>query len=236
MKKQEQQLRAYILKTLPTGEADEIITVFSLERGKMRLSASGVRKITSKLRHALVAPSESSLRIVEGNVFAKVIGASVISRVDLPLTQDELIPWYWLVEIVSQGMVDDHPNTAVYELFGLVLNLLSSLGQKPAGFSWVLSCWITLRWLEANGWSLTLPDVPSGWRMSDGRFVVSDDLSKKLIPENISAVILKIAQLEIDELENSFLGTDAEHAKRTHVVLADVATFYTDRKWKTVPS
>lgn len=89
MKKQEQQLRAYILKTLPAGEADEIITVFSLERGKMRLSASGVRKITSKLRHALVAPSESSLRVVEGNVFAKVIGASVINRVDLPLTQDE---------------------------------------------------------------------------------------------------------------------------------------------------
>jgi hypothetical protein len=72
--------------------------------------------------------------------------------------------------------------------------------------------------------------------MSDGGFVVSDNLSKKLIPENISAVILKISQLKIDELENSFLGTDEEHAKRAHVVLADVATFYTDRKWKTVPS
>jgi DNA repair protein RecO (recombination protein O) len=71
---------AIILKYSDTNEADRILTIYSKERGKINVSAKGVKKLESKLRYSIEPISYVQMILVEGKNFLILKDAVLIEQ------------------------------------------------------------------------------------------------------------------------------------------------------------
>lgn len=71
-------LSALILARAPIREDDLLVTVYSRERGKLRLVARGAKKILSKLAGHLEPVTLSILNVTAGKNMDQLIGASAV--------------------------------------------------------------------------------------------------------------------------------------------------------------
>ncbi len=125
----EQEYHAIILKKQPFGEADEIITFFTKENGKVRGLAKSVKQPKSKLQHALqslffikltlAARRTSGLRKI---IRAEVLDSFSRAHEHLPIAK---AAWY-VLEIIIKGTADEHKNE---KLFKLLLDFLQFCSQ-----------------------------------------------------------------------------------------------------------
>jgi DNA repair protein RecO (recombination protein O) len=103
-------LHAIILKRANFGEADRMLTVFSLEKGKISLVAKGVRRIKSRR-----APHLEPLNNVEIVTHKKIITeAKSSTRPKLKLSSLGLA--LYAVEVIDKLLPDEQPHEEVYEL------------------------------------------------------------------------------------------------------------------------
>lgn len=117
-------LTGIILKKQNYKEADQILTVWSREAGKVRVLAKSIRLPKSKLSHAVSDLSVSYLDIA-GNHLPVLIGAKTIRqfqaiREDLQKTAFGL----YAAELMLKMTADEHPNSQAYDLLhNFLLNL-----------------------------------------------------------------------------------------------------------------
>ncbi len=69
-----------VISMAELGEADRIYTIFSRERGKLRVVARGVRKPGSRLAAALELFATSDFQLTRGRDLEIVTGASIVNR------------------------------------------------------------------------------------------------------------------------------------------------------------
>lgn len=108
-------LRAIVLKRINFGEADRLLTVFSLEKGKVTLIAKGVRRIRSRR-----APHLEPLSVTELVVRRSVIieaRSLFYPRRDLKF----LGLVFYAIEIVDRLLPDSQPHEDIYELLESLL-------------------------------------------------------------------------------------------------------------------
>lgn len=128
---------ALVLRTYKLGEADRIVVLFTLDHGKVRSVAKGVRKTTSR-RGALLEPiSHIACQLYRGrdlDTVAQVqtLDAFTVIRTDL----DRLSRAAVLLEAIDGVTLDREPDPSLY---GLLLRGLRTLeqGDRPllvAGF------------------------------------------------------------------------------------------------------
>lgn len=156
-------LRSYrvegiVLRRTDFGEADRLVTLYTRERGKLRVVAKGARKPHSRKIGHLELFTCSQLQIAVGRNLDLVTQAESV-QVHRELAADLVRTTYaaYLVELLDGFTVDEEPNAALYALLkdGLSriahednlrlaarhyeLQLLGLVGYRPQLFHCVVS-------------------------------------------------------------------------------------------------
>lgn len=120
-------VRAVILKAKNIQEADQLLTLFSRERGKIRVVAYGACKPTSRKRGAVQPFSYSHFLLCRGNTLDSVSQCELLEMFpELRGRLDKLGYALYLMELVDSMTFEGESSEA---LFRLILGTLRLLGQ-----------------------------------------------------------------------------------------------------------
>ena len=120
---------ALVLKSVPLGEADLLVTLFSREAGKVRAVAKGARRSTAKLVGHLEPLTVTRLALSRGRSLDVVSQAETLEnftslKTDLAAVSRGL----QVAELVDGFGSESSPNEPLYQL---ALSTLSAIGQAP---------------------------------------------------------------------------------------------------------
>ncbi len=116
----ERSLESFILKRQDYGEADQIITLFSKEEGKVRALVKSAKLPTSKLQPMLQPLFQTRVNLTgrSGALnpgLGKVIGGQIMKAYSGILESDaKLGVWYMASELVIRALPDSEPNEQLY--------------------------------------------------------------------------------------------------------------------------
>lgn len=128
-----------VLRRLDLGEADRMLTIFSQERGKLRVVAKGVRKTQSRLAGHLEPFARTSVLLAEGRNLDIVSQAQIVEPFRaLRASESTIACAGYIADLLDQLTVDEQPNVVLYEV---VVESLNRLDKQ-------LDPFITLRWFE----------------------------------------------------------------------------------------
>ncbi len=121
---------ALVLRQMPVGEADVLLTLYTPGYGKLRAVTRGARKILSKLGGHVEPLHRCLLSLHEGRTFYVVTQAQAVEsyphlRQNLELTAFAL----YLAELVDRFTAEEHPNAELYLFFQRSLGWLGTLGE-----------------------------------------------------------------------------------------------------------
>ena len=135
---QYQHLNAIILRSRDYKEADQLLTIYTREQGKLTVQVRGVKKTNSKLRGGILLFSQAELVVTAGKAFPIVTGASTITAF-ASLRSDFVRMSYagyaaeLLDRVISEGPADE-------ELYLFMLQTLQLLE--------FIDPWVAVRYLE----------------------------------------------------------------------------------------
>ena len=123
-------IQGVVIKRINFSETDKILTIFSIQKGKMVCLAKGIRKVSSKR-----APSVELFNCIKAYV-AKGRGMDILTEVELiqcfPKLQEKLsaiCSTYYLVEIVDRLTAEDQRNPLIYDLLMQFLSKIDKNGN-----------------------------------------------------------------------------------------------------------
>ena len=120
-------VEAVILRHNDWGEADRLLTLFTLELGKVRSVAKGVRKLRSRKAGHLEPFTRASLLLARGRETLLVTQAETIDAY-MPLREDLLAATYasYVVELLDRFTYEEGENRGLYRLLTETLSRLAS--------------------------------------------------------------------------------------------------------------
>jgi len=143
-------VEAIVLRHQPVGEADRILTLFTREFGKLRVSARGVRKTTSRLA-GLVQPYTAGRFLLARGRTLDVVAQAEITRAFAGLGRDLLRSAYaaYVAELVDRFLPerDRHP-----EVFDAVLDAFAVIEAAPEDEAEIYALWFSLHLADSLGY------------------------------------------------------------------------------------
>ena len=122
------QATGIILKGMPLGEADRLVTILTPEFGLMRVVAPGARKQKSSLRGRCDIFLVNQFALAKGRSLDKIIQAETIeSYPELSRDLGKLAAGQYLAELVLCCALREQPQIELYELLTEHLRRLTSL-------------------------------------------------------------------------------------------------------------
>ena len=114
-----------VLKSVPVGEADRMVTLYTRDMGKLRAAARGVRRPRSRLGGHLDALNRVSLSLARGRNRDVITGADALETFR-PLKSDleRLAYGLYVAELVDAITPEESPG---YPVYVLVVDALQSL-------------------------------------------------------------------------------------------------------------
>ncbi|HEX3100048.1 MAG TPA: DNA repair protein RecO [Patescibacteria group bacterium] len=114
----ERAIASFILKKQDFGEADQIVTLFSKEEGKVRVLVKAAKMPASKLQPMMQPLFETRVTLSgskERTGLAKVIGVQMINNYSGILeTESKLAAWYVVSELLMRALPDSEPNESLF--------------------------------------------------------------------------------------------------------------------------
>lgn len=106
-----------ILKEADLNEVDRLLTIYTKELGKIKVSAKGVKKLESKLRYSIEPISLVQLILVEGKSFL-ILKDSVIINQFLEIKKDlnKFKKVKEIVEIIDEAIVGEEKDEDIWKL------------------------------------------------------------------------------------------------------------------------
>lgn len=153
----ENKYTAIVLKKQPLNEADEIITFFTREQGKIRCLAKAVKMAKSKLQQRLQTLFLVNLTVASGRL-PKIIGAEPVKvfanlRENLPA----LKRGFYALELVLKFTADEHQNERLFNSLADFLGFLDA-GQTEEILSLGLAKF-KMEVLESVGLGVRMPKI-----------------------------------------------------------------------------
>jgi DNA repair protein RecO (recombination protein O) len=120
-------VEAVVLRHSDWGEADRVLSLFSLQMGKIRAIAKGVRKLRSRKAGHLEPFTRVALVLARGREFWIVTQAETVDAY-LPLREDLLRTSYgaYVIELVDRFSVEEGENRSTYHLLVDTLQRISA--------------------------------------------------------------------------------------------------------------
>lgn len=128
---------AIVLRRLHFGETDNILTLYSRERGRISAIAKGARKPISRLSGATEALTCVRFGLATGNSMEIVTQAEV--KESFPLLRHDLqrlAHGMYFAELVSYSVADEEPNPYLFDLLMSGLFLLQRINPPEIGARW----------------------------------------------------------------------------------------------------
>jgi DNA repair protein RecO (recombination protein O) len=124
-------IEAVVLRHSDWGEADRMLTLFTLEMGKVRALAKGVRKPRSRKAGHLEPFTRASLLLARGRDILLVTQAETLEAYN-PLRDDLMLTTYaaYVIELLDRFTYEEGENRSLYRLLVDTLSRLSS-GLSP---------------------------------------------------------------------------------------------------------
>ncbi len=124
-------LEAVVLRHSDWGEADRLLTLFSLELGKVRSLAKGARKARSRKAGHLEPFTRVNLLLSRGRDLLIVTQAETIDPY-MALREDLLLPTYasYVIELVDRFTYEEGDNPPLFKLLVDTLGRLNT-GHEP---------------------------------------------------------------------------------------------------------
>jgi DNA repair protein RecO (recombination protein O) len=117
---------AIILHRTDFGEADRLLTVFTPERGKIRLLAKGVRKTTSRKAGHVELFMLTDMLVAHGRTWDIISQAEIVEPYrDLREDLDKTSQAYYLAELLDRFTEEHDANAPLFQLLTLTLVHLS---------------------------------------------------------------------------------------------------------------
>ncbi len=121
-------LNAIILSRKDIGEADRLISAFSLEEGKIKIIARGSRKIKSKMASHIEPFTVGKYQLIPGKSFYILTGAEKkYYNEKLSSNIDFYRDASYLCEIVELTMNEGEPERTLYELLEKMLKKITEI-------------------------------------------------------------------------------------------------------------
>lgn len=121
-------LRAIVLKAINTREANQLLTLFSLERGKVRALAYGVTKPASRKRGAVQPFTYSFFLLRRGSELDTITQCETLEAFpELRLRLDKLACAFYLAELLDGATAEGEPNVPLFWLFLETLRALKEV-------------------------------------------------------------------------------------------------------------
>lgn len=122
-----------ILRGRDYKEADQLLTVYTLEQGKITVRAGGVKKTVSKLRSGVLLFSQSKLVITNGKGFPTVTSAEPIESFPLLRTDFARMSYAgYAAELLDQVLGEAQPDEEVFRLILQEFYLLEHVDPRIA--------------------------------------------------------------------------------------------------------
>ena len=225
----EQILQAIIIKKQPFNEADEIITLLTLEAGKVRALAKSVKLGTSKLQQSLQPIFLNNVTVTASDKLPKIISVQTVNPFSvLQASGDRVKVWFVIAELLNKALADEQPNQP---LFALVVDYLQFL-NTPNIDEYVLTASLVkfkIQFMELIGLQLHAPSTDasetslqfsanrggfySGQPASDSRSVNPTTWQAFNTLKSISFAAIRNQTLETTQLQdlvNSFISYQLE--------------------------
>jgi DNA repair protein RecO (recombination protein O) len=121
--------KAFVLKSINFGDADKIFTILSEDKGKISVSAKGVRKITSRRRGSLDTLNLVNLKVYDnGKGFNTIQEAAVVNSFgEIKKNIERTFSGYYLSEMISKNLQEDNQSKTIFDLFHKSLKMLSNI-------------------------------------------------------------------------------------------------------------
>lgn len=120
----EQTYTAFVLKRQDYNETDQIITLFTLEEGKLRCLVKASKLPTSKLQPALQPLFKVAVTVAGNSGLPKVIRAQILQTFPNLLDEHKLNCWYLMSELLSKALADGSPSEQLFHLAESYLQFL----------------------------------------------------------------------------------------------------------------
>ena len=118
---------AIVLRQIPLGEADRILTLFTPDIGKLRVVAKGVRRTKSRLVGHLELLNRVSVSLAHGRNLDIVNEAQIIQTFSaFSENLESLSRAIYLAELVNEFSAERSPDLTVYNLLVAALNFLAA--------------------------------------------------------------------------------------------------------------
>ena len=233
---------AIILRRADFGEADRLLTVFTPERGKLRLLAKGVRKTTSRKAGHVELFMLTDMLIAQGRTWDIISQAEIIEPYrDLRDDLDKTSYAYYLAELVDRFTEEHDANQPLFELLAVTLAHLSHADDAL----------IVLRYFELRLLSLTgfqpqlhfcvacneaLEPVENYFHFADGGVLCPEHGQVRPQAEPISLPVLKVLRfLQTEPWEKvSRLQLTSTTRQQVETLLLGYITFLLERRLKSV--
>lgn len=122
-------IEGVVIKRKNFGEADRIITLFTRNKGKIKVLAKGVRRITSRRGPNIELFNQVELSIHEGRSFDVLTEASVLNTFSQIRKNLDLVGLgFHVCEVVDGLCAEDQSHPKVYDLILEILNELDHGG------------------------------------------------------------------------------------------------------------
>jgi DNA repair protein RecO (recombination protein O) len=128
---------AIVLRRLHFGETDNVLTLYTRERGRISAIAKGARKPISRLSGATEALTCVRFGLATGNSMEIVTQAEV--KESFPLLRHDLqrlAHGMYFAELLSLSVADDDPNPYLFDLLMSGLFLLQRINPPDTGARW----------------------------------------------------------------------------------------------------
>lgn len=233
---------ALILRRADFGEADRLLTVFTPGRGKVRLMAKGVRKITSRKAGHIELFMLTDMLIAKGRTWDIVSQAEIVEpyralREDLDKTSHA----YYLAELIDRFVEEHDANRPLFELLVFTLARLNNADDP----------YMALRYFEMHLLSLTgyqpqlhfcvvsgeaLEPVENYFHMAEGGMISPQHGEMRPNAELVPVGVLKVLRfLQTESWENvSRLHLTPNTRQHVEQILLDYLTFLLERRLKSV--
>ena len=123
---------AIILRRSGVGEADRLLTIYTPGYGKLKVSARGVRKTTSKLAGHLELFAYTRLQLARGRTFDVVTESRVIEPFRQLREDLERISWsYYISELLDKLTEEAIENPVLFCLLRDTLTAIDQLDDPP---------------------------------------------------------------------------------------------------------
>ena len=121
-------LTGIVLKKQNYREADQIITIFTKELGKVRVMARGLRKPGSKLAYSMQDLALVEIEMVKSNIPSLISARPLAQFIGVRESLTALAAAFYASELLLKTTPDENPSPEVYDL---ILEYLKFLENNP---------------------------------------------------------------------------------------------------------